>query len=423
MDGWLLVAAAALVLVSGWCAGAQAALARLVLVGPDQPGPDQPGETGHLADPLRVVLNDPSRYVSVLVLVRVSSEVAATVLVTEAFAGIIGGGWRAFLPAVALMIVVRYVIIGVGPRALARQSAERAGTMAARILHPCVRLLGPLPRLLATVSGKLPLGKRSPETQTFHRPELRGLVDYIERRSVIEPTEREMVRSVFELGDTIVREVMVPRTDMVFIDRGKTVGQALSLALRSGFSRIPVTGESTDDVVGVAYLKDLVAWGHEHPEGENSKPVGEVMRPATYVPDSKPVNELLRQMQAERMHVAIVIDEYGGTAGLVTIEDILEEIVGEIADEYDTERDPVEWLAPGTARVTARLPVGEMEELFGVSIDAEDVETVGGLLAHELGRVPIAGSTADVAGLRLTVENLSGRRNKLGTVLVERLPA
>jgi CBS domain containing-hemolysin-like protein len=147
------------------------------------------------------------------------------------------------------------------------------------------------------------------------------------------------------------------------------------------------------------------------------------MRPATYVPDSKPVDELLRQMQQQRSHVAIVIDEYGGTAGLATIEDILEEIVGEIADEYDTERAPVEWLAPGTARVTARLPVADLEEQFGITVDAEDVETVGGLLAHELGRVPIAGSSATVADLRLTAENPAGRRNKLGTVLIERLPA
>jgi CBS domain containing-hemolysin-like protein len=418
MDGWLLVAAAALVLVSGWCAGAQAALARLVLV-----GPDNQGDNAHLSDALRAVMDDAPRYVSVLVLIRVVCEVAATVLVTEAFTSIVGGGWRAFLPAVALMIVVRYVIIGVGPRALARHPAERGSERAARVLYPVVRVLGPLPSLLSTVSGKLPLGtgKRSADPAS-RRPELRGLVDYIERRSVIEPTEREMVRSVFELGDTIVREVMVPRTDMVFIERGKTVAQALSLALRSGFSRIPVTGESTDDVVGIAYLKDLVAWEKENPGGEKDKPVGEVMRAATYVPESKPVDELLRQMQAERMHVTIVIDEYGGTAGLATIEDILEEIVGEIADEYDTERDPVEWLAPGTARVTARLGLNELSELFGVSVDAEDVETVGGLLAHALGRVPIAGSTADVAGLRLTVENLSGRRNKLGTVLVERLP-
>jgi CBS domain containing-hemolysin-like protein len=417
MSGWLLVIAAVLIGVSAWCAGAQAALARLVLV-----GPDQHGEPAARPESLRVVMEDPQRYVSVLVLLRVICEVAATIAVTESFSTLIGPGWRAFLPALALMIVVRYMIIGVGPRATARQSAERVGVTAARILYPGVRLLGPLPGLLAAISARLPLGRRNraQDAQQLRHPELRGLVDYMEKRSALEPTEREMVRSVFELGDTIVREVMVPRTDMVFIEREKTVHQGISLALRSGFSRIPVSGESTDDVVGMAYLKDLVAWERDNRGASGTKRVGDLMRPATYVPDSKAVDELLRQMQAERIHVAIVIDEYGGTAGLATIEDILEEIVGEIADEYDTERDPVEWLAPGTARVTARLGVDELAELFGVTIDAEDVETVGGLLAHELGRVPIAGSQADVAGLRLTVENLAGRRNKLGTVLVER---
>jgi len=258
------------------------------------------------------------------------------------------------------------------------------------------------------------------------RSELRGLVDYLERRTGIEPGERDMVRSVFELGDTIVREVMVPRTDMVFIESDRTVAEALSLTLDSGFSRIPVVGENQDDVVGIAYLKDIVAWSHEHPGAPSAKSgatekVATVMRPALYVPDSKPVDELLRQMQAQRTHVAIVIDEYGGTAGLVTIEDILEEIVGEITDEYDNERPPVEWLSDDSARVTARLSVTELGELFGVNLDDLDVETVAGLLAHALGRVPIAGSTATVRGLKLTAENPTSRRNKIGTVLVERV--
>jgi CBS domain containing-hemolysin-like protein len=225
---------------------------------------------------------------------------------------------------------------------------------------------------------------------------------------------------VFELGDTIVREVMVPRTEMVFVERDKTVRQALSLALRSGFSRIPVVGENEDDVVGIAYLKDLVARSREHPEAESVEKAESVMRPATFVPESKPVDALLRQMQARQIHLAIVIDEYGGTAGLVTIEDILEEIVGETADEYDREQPVVDWLSPDRARVTARLPVEDLAELFGVEIEAEDVETVGGLLAHALGRVPIAGSTATVAGLTLTAESLAGRRNRIGTVTVER---
>jgi CBS domain containing-hemolysin-like protein len=396
--GWLLVAAFALIVVAGWCAGVQGAMARI--------------NTDELA-----------RYGSLLTLIRVCAEVSAAVLVTLAFAHWLGGGWQVFLPAVGALLLARYVLIGVGPRAMGKRRAERVAGTALRLLRPLYRVLGPLPGLLEAVTGVLPLGGHGADQELSPRPEVQGLVDYIESQTEIEPGEREMVRSVFELGDTIVREVMVPRTDMVFIERDKTLGQALSLALRSGFSRIPVVGENTDDVVGIAYLKDIVAWEHEHPGAEGTERIEKVMRSATYVPESKPVDELLRQMQTMRIHVAIAIDEYGGTAGLVTIEDILEEIVGEIADEYDTERAPVEWLAPGTARVTARLPVTELEELFGVAVDAEDVETVGGLLAHELGRVPIAGAEATVAGLKLTAENLAGRRNKLGTVLIERVAA
>jgi CBS domain containing-hemolysin-like protein len=394
--GWLLLAAIVLIAAAGWCAGAQTALART--------------DTGGL-----------DRYGSLLTLIRVCAEVSGAVCVTLAFAHWLGGGWQVFLPAAGLLLVARYVLIGVGPRAMGRQRAERVAAAARRLLRPLYGALGPVARLLDTVTGALPFGGHGGDPELNGRPGVEALVDYIESQDEIEPGEREMVRSVVELGDKIVREVMVPRTDMVFVERDKTLEQALSLALRSGFSRIPVTGESTDDVVGIAYLKDIVAWIHEHPETEESERVEKVMRPATYVPDSKPVDELMRQMQLQRIHVAIVIDEYGGTAGLATIEDILEEIVGEIADEYDNERAPVEWLAPGTARVTARLPVAELEELFGVTVTAEDVETVGGLLAHELGRVPIAGSEATVVGLHLTAENLAGRRNKLGTVLIERV--
>ena len=396
--GWLLLAAVILILAAGWCAGAQTALART-----DSDGLE--------------------RYGSLLTLIRVCAEVSGAVLVTLAFAHWLGGGWQVFLPSAGVLLVARYVLIGVGPRAMGKRRAERVAAVARGLLRPLHAALGPLARLLDAVTRAMPFGGQGGDPDLNGRPGVDDLVDYIESQDEIAPGERAMVRSVVELGDTIVREVMVPRTDMVFIERDKTLDQAISLALRSGFSRIPVTGESTDDVVGIAYLKDIVAWSHEHPGEDESERVETVMRPATYVPDSKPVDELLRQMQQHRSHVAIVIDEYGGTAGLATIEDILEEIVGEIADEYDNERAPVEWLAPGTARVTARLPVADLEELFDITVEAEDVETVGGLLAHELGRVPIAGSAATVAGLRLTAENLAGRRNKLGTVLIERVPA
>jgi CBS domain containing-hemolysin-like protein len=226
---------------------------------------------------------------------------------------------------------------------------------------------------------------------------------------------------VFELGDTLVREVMVPRTDVVFIERSKTLRQAMSLALRSGYSRIPVIGESLDDIVGFAYLKDLTKRVFDRHEAETTERVESVMRPVLYVPDSKPIDALLREMQAERKHVAVVVDEYGGTAGLVTIEDVLEEIVGEITDEYDVARVDVERLPDGSVRVSSRYPVDDLEEITGVAVDDDDVDSVGGLMAKHLGRVPIAGSVVEVDGLRFEAEAPAGRRNRIGTVLVSRL--
>jgi CBS domain containing-hemolysin-like protein len=415
---WLLVAAAVLALAAGWCANAEAALALVSATGVAE-RPEHQGRLGSVAANLPC-------YMSVLLLLRAICEIFAAVLVTAAFVRWLGDDWRAVLAALATVIALRYALTGVRPQTgRVGPRTERTAERAAAFLFPLTRALGPLPRMLVAIGNAMPPTRRVRPLVDHEGPvdrsELRGLVDYLERRSGIEPGERDMVRSVFELGDTIVREVMVPRTDMVFIEGDRTVEQALSLALRSGFSRIPVVGENQDDVVGIAYLKDIVEWSHEHPGAEATEKVATVMRPATYVPDSKPVDELLRQMQAQRIHVAIVIDEYGGTAGLVTIEDILEEIVGEITDEYDNERPPVEWLSDDSARVTARLSVTELGELFGVNLDDLDVETVAGLLAHQLGRVPIAGSTATVRGLRLTAENLAGRRNKIDRVLVERV--
>ena len=406
---WLLVAAAVLALVAGWCANAEAALALVSATGVAE-RPEHQGRLGSVAADL-------PRYLSVLFLLRAICEVLAAVLVTAAFVRWLGDDWRAVLAALAVVIGLRYLLTGVRPQTgRVGPRTERTAERAAAFLFPLTRALGPVPGMLVACGNAMPPTRRArplvDHEDPVDRSELRGLVDYLERRTGIEPGERDMVRSVFELGDTIVREVMVPRTDMVFIESDRTVEQALSLALEHGFSRIPVVGENQDNVVGIAYLKDIVAWSHEHPGAEATEKVATVMRPASYVPDSKPVDELLRQMQAQRNHMVIVIDEYGGTAGLVTIEDILEEIVGEITDEYDNERPPVEWLSEDSARVTARLSVTELGELFGVNLDDLDVDTVAGLLAHALGRVPIAGSTATVRGLKLTAENLAGRATR-----------
>jgi CBS domain containing-hemolysin-like protein len=414
---WLVAAALVLALLAGLCVATEVALIRVSRAGGREL---TRAREGRGAGRLPAVLADAPIYLSVLLLVQICCEVAATVLVTAALLHWLGSGWQTFLIAVAVMAAVLLLVAGIAPRTLGRKHEGRLAVAAAGILYPVVRVFGPLPRMLLAAGGVLTPGRGSRESALGSEEELRGLVDLLEQRRMIEPGESAMMQSVFELGETIVREVMVPRTDMVFVERAKTVRQALSLALRSGFSRIPVVGENLDDVIGIAYLKDLVQHIESNGDGESVTKVETVMRPATFVPESKPVDALLREMQARQIHLAIVIDEYGGTAGLVTIEDILEEIVGEITDEYDQEQPTVDWLGPGRARVTARLPVTDLEELFGVSIDAEDVETVGGLLAYALGRVPIAGSVATVSGLTLTAESLAGRRNRIGTVTVER---
>ncbi|GLW62832.1 membrane protein [Actinomadura rubrobrunea] len=418
-QGWLLGTAAGLVVLAGLLAGTESALARVSRVRVQELLRE--GRRG--ARRLAEVVADPARYVNMVLLLRISCELVATVLVADLCIAWLDETWRAYVVAAAIMIVVSYVAVGVGPRTLGLQHADRVALVGAAVIHPVTRVFGPLPRLLIALGNALTPGRGFREGPFASEAELRDLVDLAEQRSLIEPGERQMIHSVFELGDTLVREVMVPRTDIVFIERGKTLRQAMSLALRSGFSRIPVVGENEDDVVGIAYLKDVVRRVHENPRGETTELVSSVMRPATYVPDSKPIDELLREMQARQIHLAVVIDEYGGTAGLVTIEDILEEIVGEIADEYDVEAPRVEWLDDDTARVTARLPVEDLAELFGVEIDVEGVETVGGLLAHALGRVPIEGATAEVAGLTLRAESIAGRRNRIGTVLVRRVRA
>ncbi len=369
---------------------------------------------------LRAVVEDAARHVSLLLLLQVAAELLAATLVAAVLVHRLGFGWRAVLISAGVTTLVTFVLAAVGPRTLGRQHPYPVALRTAAVVQWLGRVLGPVTRLLILLGNAVTPGKGFREGPFASETELRELVDLAEARGVVEQGERDMIHSVFELGDTIAREVMVPRTEIVWIERHKSVRQALALALRSGFSRIPVIGENVDDIVGIAYIKDLVRRSQDPREGERPVRVEEVMRPATFVPESKPVDELLREMQAQHSHIAIVIDEYGGTAGLVTIEDILEEIVGEITDEYDDERPPVEDLGDGTVRVAARLSIEDLAELFDVDLPTDEVETVGGLLAQALGRVPLPGASVCVRGLELTAESVGGRRNRIDTVLVRR---
>ncbi|MET8688076.1 hemolysin family protein [Streptomyces sp. NPDC004732] len=421
MNPQLIAGAVALVVVAWLAACAEAGIARVSSFRADEAV--RSGRRGSAK--LAQVAADPTRYLNVALLVRVACEMAAAALVTYACLQEFTETWHALAVAIGVMVLVSYVAVGVSPRTIGRQHPLNTATAAAYVLLPLARIMGPIPPLLILIGNALTPGKGFRRGPFASEAELRAMVDLAEKESLIEDEERRMVHSVFELGDTLVREVMVPRTDLVAIERFKTIRQALTLALRSGFSRIPVTGESEDDIVGMVYLKDLARKTHINRDSE-SELVSTAMRPATFVPDTKNAGDLLREMQQERNHVAVVIDEYGGTAGIVTIEDILEEIVGEITDEYDRELPPVEELADdGCYRVTARLDIGDLGELFGFDeFDDEDVETVGGLLAKRLGRVPIAGASAVVAlpdgrELKLTAESAAGRRNRIMTVLVE----
>ncbi len=424
-DAWLLVLSLVLVILAGLFVSAETAIGRVSRGRID----DLRRENGR-AERLLVVLDDRPRYVNVLLFLSTVATVTATALVTfvlvDWLSGVVGWavGWSIVL-AVAVMVVVSYVALGVAPRTLGRQHAERIALVSARPARFLAALLGPLTTLLILIGNAVTPGKGYREGPFASQAELRELVDIAEAEDLIEDEERQMIHSVFELGDTFVREVMVPRTEMVYIERGKSLRQAMSLGLRSGYSRIPVIGESADDIVGIVYLKDIVRRTFEHQAAEQSERVESLMRAPFFVPDSKPVDALLRDMQSARVHMAIAVDEYGGTAGLVTIEDILEEIVGEIADEYDTAAPEVVELGDGRFRVSARLHVEDFAELVGIEIDADEegVDTLLGLMARRLGRVPIVGATVDEGGYRLVAEHGAGRRNRVVTILLEPVTA
>lgn len=379
---------------------------------------ERPGAAG-----LVVVVGDRPRYVNLMVLLRILCEIGGTVLLAGGLTQLIDSTTALVISAVA-MVLVSYVVIGVGPRTLGRQNAYSIALAAALPLRALGWLLGPISRLLILIGNAITPGKGFRNGPFASEIELRELVDMARERGVVADDERRMIQSVFELGDTSAREVMVPRPEMVWIESDKSAGQATSLAVRSGHSRIPVIGENVDDVVGVVYLKDLVQQTYHSTDGGRGVQVSEVMRPAVFVPDSKALDSLLAEMQRDRNHMALLVDEYGGIAGLVTIEDVIEEIVGEIADEYDSDEvAPIEELDDGRYRLSSRLPLEDLGEIFGIDIESEEVDTVGGLLGYELGRVPLPGSQVITHGLLLRGEGGADPKGRvrIATVLVEKL--
>lgn len=414
-----LLGAIALIALGGLFAAIDAAISTVSVARVEELVRDERPGALRLA---RIMAERP-RYINLVVLLRIACEAAATVLLVAFLWDDLGLKWG-LVVAAAIMTVASFVVIGVGPRTIGRQNAYSIALLAAVPLQAISVLLTPISRLLILLGNALTPGRGFRNGPFASEIELREVVDLAQQRGVVADDERRMIQSVFELGDTAAREVMVPRTEMVWIESDKTAAQATSLAVRSGHSRIPVIGENVDDVVGVVYLKDLVARTYYSPSSGSDTMVSDIMRPAVFVPDSKPLDDLLREMQRDRNHMALLVDEYGAIAGLVTIEDVLEEIVGEIADEYDTDEvPPVEELGDNKFRVSTRLPIEDVGELYDIEFPEDlDVDTVGGLLALELGRVPLPGAEVVSHGLRLRAEGGPDPRGRvrIGTVLVSR---
>ena len=361
------------------------------------------------------------RVLGALSVARVAVDMLAAVLITLAASGLVRAWWQVLALALLANIILLGVVVGFSPRTYGRRNP--AGTLLALGgLLTWVDVLGAPQRRLLSRTRRTEAAPTDAETREAVNEDLREMIDEIGETDTIEDEDREMMRSVVELGQTLVREVMVPRTDMVTIDAHKPASAAMRLFIRSGYSRVPVIGEDADDVRGILYLKDVLRRLAAHPEHEELAVAGFV-REAEYVPEMKPADDLLREMQTGRFHMALAVDEYGGTAGLVTMEDLLEEVVGELTDEHDPELPEVVEVAPGTYRVPARLALDELGELFDLEIDDDDVDTVGGLLTKAIGRVPLPGAAGDTQGVHLQAEEATGRRRQVSTILASRTPA
>ena len=414
MTGWepfALAGAVLLVGLAGLVAAAQASISRMSLPAAQRLAAD--GRRGSRA--LVRLLEDPARTVNILAYLVLTSQVVGVALATAAVTGWLGGGWAVLIVALAGSVVL-FVVAEVAPKTTALQAPERVALALAPSVGVLCRPLAPVASGLIRVSNVLAPGRGLESGPFVTEEQLRAMIDVAESDEVIESTERAMIHSIFELGDTVVREIMVPRPDMVAVSVRQPLGEVLDIVLAAGHSRIPVFREDRDEIIGLLYAKDVLRRLHTTGEGNGSWE--DLLRPAHFVPELKRVDTLLAELQAKRIHLAIVVDEYGATAGLVTIEDILEEIVGEIEDEYDRAEHFVERLDDGRWRVDARLPVDDLGELVDAELPNEEWDTVGGLLVGLLGHVAEPGEEVAVGGVRLSAERVKGRR--VAKVLVDR---
>jgi putative hemolysin len=362
------------------------------------------------------MLEHPEQTVNIVLALALFAQLTSAALVgllLGGFAGPIG-----FIGAIILQFVAFFVIAEVAPKTFALQHPDRAALRVAGILYlltnfPPLRVLS---RALIGMANALLPGKGLKRGPFVTEDDVRAAADVAAEEQEIEREERRLIHSIFEFGDTVVREVMLPRTDMVAIEAEATVEEAMERAIEGGYSRIPAYEGDTDHIIGLVYLKDLV---HHARKGEGGENVRIALRDAVFVPEQKRVAELLREMQQQHFHMALVVDEYGGTAGLVTLEDLLEEIVGEIADEYDVDEPGVERLDDGALRVPGRMPIDDVNEELGTELPDDEWDTVGGLVFNLLGKVPDEGETVRFQGLEFRAERVQRRR--IVTVQIRRV--
>jgi len=359
------------------------------------------------------IADDPASYLNVVLLLTLLATIGGTTIATSLAVRVLHGAGE--IVATAGMTVLLFVFADVTPKTFAIQQTDRVALFLAPLLVGLRQLVGPLATGLVRFANWIMPGKGLPQGPFITEHEIRALAQVASDEEQIEDEEREFIHSIFEFGDTIVREVMVPRPDIVGIESDKTLRDVQALVLQHGYSRIPVYQEELDNIVGLVYAKDVLKALHQ---GKQDSALSDIARSAHFVPESKKVADLLREMQRDKFHIAVVTDEYGSVAGLVTLEDLLEELVGEISDEYDREEPEVVDLGGGVYRVNGKVPIDEVNELLDVELPDEEWDTVGGLMLGLLGSIPAEGEEVGFQSLTFKAEQVRGRR--IAKILITR---
>jgi putative hemolysin len=359
--------------------------------------------------------NDPPRYLNAIYLWVMLAQNGSAILVAILADRYLGNIW---ITVVSVLFTLAYfVAVEAMSKTYAILHSDRVALALAPFVFWLARLLRGPTRVLIGLANVLLPGRGLREGPFVSEEEIRAMAEAGHEEGAIEEEEKELIHSIFEFGDTVVREVMTPEPDIVAVEVAQSLNEVQDLVIKHGYSRIPVYRENMENIVGVVYAKDVL---RELRGGRTDRGLEDLARKAAFVPESKKVTDLLKEMQRDKFHMALVVDEYGSMTGLVTLEDLLEEIVGEIVDEYDREDPNVEPAGDGRFRVNGRLPVDELNELLGVDLPQEDWDSVGGLMMGMLGRVPTQGEHVELQGIRFTAEQVTGRR--IGKVLVERVP-